>query len=673
VKRLQKLSRNAQLAIVGGGLIALLLLPVAAFAVDEIRANGEVARNVKAATVDLGGLGHDDALAAVRAYEAELSSTPLEFRIASTRFSILPSDLDLEVDEVAVVEAAMKQRREERFVSRFGNWFGSFGEVRKLTVPVIINPDALDELIDTWEQEAINNPAHDGDVIIRDGVAEPDYPRAGEGVDHPAAQYATSIAVQDLTHRPILLLTRQLEPVLSDGDIDRAVARANRIIDSPITLRSVDPEVEVDFTAGVLAQSLVVDVDAGSPRGVDMSFTRGPINRVLQPRRSAIEQPARDAVFEIDEEDIVTLVPSRPETLLDVDLVVDRLFDVADRGGASGSFPLAEGVQADFTTEMAEAMGELTKISDFTTEHSCCEDRVVNIQMMADAVDGAIVLPGGEFSLNGHVGERTLAKGYVPAPMILSGEIVDDVGGGVSQFATTMYNAVFFACYEDIDHTPHSLYFSRYPEGREATVSWGGPELVFKNDTEALLIIKTAYTSRSITVKMFGNSGGRTCTDGLGDRYRYTDPPIEYVGDPTVPPGVEVEDTAGTRGWTIDIFRYIDYADGTNETQVWSHRYKPRPNKINVNPCDLEEAPTPCLVTIPDVVGRNEGKAISILTEWAFVTTVETVEVTDEAQDGRVVGQSPAAGLPHDFGATVVIQVGVYVEPEGGGGPPDAP
>jgi hypothetical protein len=140
-----------------------------------------------------------------------------------------------------------------------------------------------------------------------------------------------------------------------------------------------------------------------------------------------------------------------------------------------------------------------------------------------------------------------------------------------------------------------------------------------------------------------------------------------------VPPGVEVEDTAGTRGWTIDIFRYIDYADGTNETQVWSHRYKPRPNKINVNPCDLEEAPTPCLVTIPDVVGRNEGKAISILTEWAFVTTVETVEVTDEAQDGRVVGQSPAAGLPHDFGATVVIQVGVYVEPEGGGGPPDAP
>jgi hypothetical protein len=322
---------------------------------------------------------------------------------------------------------------------------------------------------------------------------------------------------------------------------------------------------------------------------------------------------------------------------------------------------------------MAEAMGEIGKVSEFTTEHSCCEDRVVNIQTMADAVDGAIVRPGEEFSLNGHVGERTVAKGYVAAPMILNGEIVDDVGGGVSQFATTLYNAIFFGCYEDVEHTPHSFYFSRYPEGREATVSWGGPELVFRNDTDALVIIKTAHTSRSITVKMFGNTGGRECTAGLGDRYRYTDPPIEYTGNPTVPPGIEVTKSTGTRGWTVDIFRYIDHADGTNETEVWSHRYRPRPTKLEVNPCDLEDAPTPCRVTIPDVVGRNKSKATSLLAEWGFETAVETVAVSDNAQDGKVVAQSPAAGLPHDLGATVVIQVGEFADPENGEAPPDAP
>lgn len=674
MKHFQKLSRNVQLALIGGLFGALLLLPVLAFAIDEIRANGEVARNVRAASVDLGGLGHDDALEALRTYETELASTPLEFRIGTQSFSILPGELNLDIDEEAVLEVAMQQRRDQGFFGRFGDWFGSFSDMRELPVEVTIDPDTLDELIHGWEQQAINNPAHEGDVVIRDGIAEPDYPRAGEGVDRPAAQHATRIAVQDLTRRPVSLVTRQLEPILTDADIDRAVDRANRIIDTAITLRAIDPEVEIEFPAQVLAEALVVDVraDAATP-GVDLSFSRGPINRVLQPLRATIEQPARDAAFEIDEEDVVTLVPSRAETLLDVDLVVNRLFDVADRGGATGSFPFAQGVEAEFTTAMAEAMGEITKVSEFTTEHSCCEPRVTNIQTMADAVDGALVWPGEEFSLNDHVGQRTETKGYVPAPMILRGEIVDDVGGGVSQFATTMYNAVFFGCYEDIEHTPHSLYFSRYPEGREATVSWGGPELIFKNDTEALLIIKTAYTSRSITVKMFGNTGGRTCTSGLGDRYRYTDPPIEYVGDATVPPGTEVEDSAGTRGWTVDVFRYVEHADGTNETQVWSHRYKPRPNKINVNPCDLEEAPTPCSLVIPDVLGRNRGSAVSLLEEWSFVATVEEVEVTDEAQDNKVIGQSPAAGLPHDFGAKVVIQVGVFVEPEGGGAPPDTP
>ncbi len=673
MKRFQSLSRRVQIAVVGGGFGALLLLPVVAFAVDEIRATGEVARNVRAATVDLGGLGHDDALAALRSYEAELADTPVEYRIASESFLLAPRELDLELDEEAILEVAMQQRRDKGFLGRLGDWFGSFGDMRELSVPVTINPAALEAFIDTWEQEAINNPSHEGDVVVSEGLAVADYPRAGEGVDRPAAQYATLVAVQDLTRRPVTLLTRQLEPVLTDADIDRAVERANRIIDSPVTLRSIDPEVEIEFPAEVLAQALVVEVEPTTPSGVTMSFSRGPINRVLQPLRDIIEQPARDAAFEIDAEDSVTLVPSRPETLLDVDLVVDRVFDVADRGGSTGTFPFAEGAQAEFTTEMAEAMGEITKVSEATTEHSCCEDRVVNIQTMADAVDGAIVMPGEEFSLNGHVGERTVDKGYVAAPMILDGEIVDDVGGGVSQFATTLYNAIFFGCYEDVEHTPHSLYFSRYPEGREATVSWGGPELIFRNDTDALLIIKTAYTSRSITVKMFGNTGGRECTAGLGDRYRYTDPPIEYIGNPTVPPGTEVTKSTGTRGWTVDVFRYIDHADGSNETQVWSHRYRPRPTKLEVNPCDLEDAPTPCRVTIPDVVGRNKSKATSLLAEWGFETAVETVAVADKAQDGKVVTQSPAAGLPHDLGATVVIQVGEFVDPENGGAPPDAP
>lgn len=665
VKQFLNLSRTAQLGAIGAGVLALLLLPVSIFIVDEVRANGEVARNVVAGEVDLSGLGHDDALAALQAYEEALATTPLTYQVAASSFELLPRALDVDIDEDAILALAMEQRRQKGFFGRLADWFESFGETVELRVPVTYNPDRLDDQVDEWEQQAINNPAFEGGLVVADGRVLPEYPQPGEGINRTAAQSATAVAVQSLQRRPVRLLTQQIEPLLSPSDIDAAVERASRIIDSPIVLQANDPEVEIEFPATALAEALVAEVRSTVPARVDLSFSSVPIGRLLEQHRELIEQPPRDAEFLIDEDDQVTLRPSRPQTLLDVDLVVDRLFDVADRGGSSGTFPFAEGIEAEFTTEMAEAMGPITKVSEFTTEHPCCQDRVTNIQTMAKAVNGAIVMPGEEFDLNGHVGERTREKGYVPAPQIFEGEIVDAVGGGVSQFATTLYNAMFFGCYEDVEHKAHSYYFSRYPEGREATVSWGGPELIFRNDTESILIIKTAFTSRSITVKMFGNTGGRECTAGLGDRYRYTDPPIEYEADPTLPPGTEVEARHGTRGWTIDIFRYIHFPDGADETQVWSHRYLPSPTIIRAHPCDFDGAPDPCMVVVPDVVGEKPAKATGRLETWGFTVVRETVQVEDEAQHNRVIAQTPAGGAEHAQGGSVTIQIGEFVEDGG--------
>ncbi len=121
-------------------------------------------------------------------------------------------------------------------------------------------------------------------------------------------------------------------------------------------------------------------------------------------------------------------------------------------------------------------------VSTFTTHHPCCASRVTNIHTIANIVNGAIVMPGATFSLNKFVGPRDTKRGFVEAPMIEDGLFEDSVGGGISQFATTMYNAVFFAGLKDITHTPHSYYISRYPAGREATVSYPEPNLIFQND-----------------------------------------------------------------------------------------------------------------------------------------------------------------------------------------------
>jgi vancomycin resistance protein YoaR len=122
---------------------------------------------------------------------------------------------------------------------------------------------------------------------------------------------------------------------------------------------------------------------------------------------------------------------------------------------------------------------------------------------MADMVRGAIILPGETLSINDHVGPRTAAKGFVPAGAIREGEHVDEIGGGVSQFATTAFNAAYFAGLDIPVSQAHSEYFSRYPLGREATMGHPAPDLQIRNNTPHGVMIWTSYTDTSLTVTMY--------------------------------------------------------------------------------------------------------------------------------------------------------------------------
>ncbi len=197
-------------------------------------------------------------------------------------------------------------------------------------------------------------------------------------------------------------------------------------------------------------------------------------------------------------------------------------------------------------------------IGEFTTYHQCCESRVTNIHLIADTVEGAVVSPGETWSISDYVGRRTTSKGFVPAGAIIGGELVccdhpANIGGGTSQFATTLYNAVFFAGLEDVTHTPHSIYFARYPLGHEATLGWTTPDLEFRNDMDDPVTIETSYTSTSMTVRLVGVPDGRSVHSSVS-------------GSAT---------TSG--GGTVTVTRNIDWPDGTATVQTWFHRYNPLP------------------------------------------------------------------------------------------------
>ncbi|MDP9408021.1 MAG: VanW family protein, partial [Actinomycetota bacterium] len=296
---------------------------------------------------------------------------------------------------------------------------------------------------------------------------------------------------------------------------------------------------------------------------------------------AGVEQPAVDAAFETDGE-AVRVVPSSPGRTLPAAALAGAVESVVLEPAPRRAPVTLVVTEPERTTAEAEALGVVERVSTFTSQHPCCQPRVRNIHRIADMLDGHLVLPGEEFSLNRVVGERTRANGFVPAPQISEGRFTDGVGGGISQFVTTMFNAVFFAGLQDVQHTPHSYYISRYPPGRESTVSYPEPDFRFRNDSEAAVLVDTAYTERSITVSFYGTK-------------RYD---IEAVAGPrrdvtsyrtVYDPDGDCEPMSGGNGFDITVTRVFRQGGVEVRREDFETTYKPQPRVI----CSPRPAPRP--------------------------------------------------------------------------------
>ena len=233
--------------------------------------------------------------------------------------------------------------------------------------------------------------------------------------------------------------------------------------------------------------------------------------------------------------------------------------------------------QPPFTTEDAESLRIEELVSEFTTYYPCCAPRVTNIQRGAQIMDGTIVRPGERFSLNDVLGRRTPERGFVEAPQILRGRLEDAVGGGVSQIATTTYNAAFFAGVQIVEHQPHEFYISRYPMGREATVSWGGPELIWRNDWPAAILVKAFADSASITVRLYSSKLGRRVETTTGEPSEYTSPTTITVSNSSLQPGTtRAVQSAGPQGFPIPYTRKVFRGPKLKRSELYAGATSPR-------------------------------------------------------------------------------------------------
>jgi vancomycin resistance protein YoaR len=659
---------------------ALIVLASVVFAIDRLSSGGEILGGISAGGTRLNGLSEADARLAVSRLESRMASTPIIVEVEGTRFEMLPSAVGFQLDEDAVILEALRNGREGNVAGQFLWWLGHFGsrgsDVVELTGT--FDPALLEPILVEWEHTAVANPAFEGGVAVEGERAVAQYPRAGTGIDRGVTPDLVRGALLDPSRTVVVLPTTEAIPNLTNADIDAAVEAADRLISAPVRLLSTYPAIDISFSSALLGEALRsrIDETAGSP-SVELYLDAPTLLAFLEPTRAQIEIPPLNAQIAISDDDVPSVVPGRPGVLIAEQSLSQALLDAANSPSRQGEFPFLEGAQPEFTTAAAEALGIKQILYKATTFYAPGGDeknqnRVHNIHLIADQVNGAIVMPGATFSLNEYVGQRTLEGGYRRAGAIIGADVYccdswANIGGGVSQFTTTLYNAVFFSGLEDVEHTPHSLYFDRYPEGREATLGFPSPDLKFRNNTSAAIYIETEYTDDSVSVKFFGDNGGILVEAEKSARRDFVDPRTKYEGDPEIPPGEEKVTDPGKPGFTVTVHRIITFPDGTATTESWTWTYQPNLKKISVNPCQLPEdaegydPEAVCPIQVPSFAGMTVDGGIALLTTNGIDVFLaqSSVAVTDPAQVGLIQSQTPTAGEWVQPGSTVTVGVGV--------------
>ncbi len=573
-------------------LTSLVVVGGAAFGLDRLAHSGEILRGISANGVDLGGTNEADATATLLTIQEDLNTEILLVVVADNTFELTGEEVGYTLDTQAAVEEANRLGREGSVVSQFSFWAKRLFSTQQISLTGQISTDGVEERVAFFGQESNLERPFEGEIVIEGTTPQAVYPTSGQGINSRAATNIIELALNSV-ERPdsITLQVVEVLPTLSVTDVDSALVQARLLLNGPIDLTRTDPDFFVTLTEVQLARAFITSVETSPAANLEVGFDPAVIESILAPQRAELEAPPKDAILEIDDEDNIIIIPGRPGALIDPVLAAQAAETAARTGTRTAELPFEAGATPEVTTEDIEALGVVEKLSEFTTFHPCCAPRVENIHLFADIVDGTLVMPGEELSLNTLVGERTRERGFLPAPTIIGGKLVDTVGGGVSQFATTFYNAIFDAGLEDVTHKAHSYYFSRYPEGIEATISFPEPDLVFRNDTDAAVLIKTEYTDESITVKFFGDSGGRKVTTrSVSDRFAFRDFPTEYTADPSLDPADgEHQTLSGIRGWSVKVTRVITNADGTTDEQTWVVVYRPRPREVEVHPCLIPE------------------------------------------------------------------------------------
>ncbi len=266
---------------------------------------------------------------------------------------------------------------------------------------------------------------------------------------------------------------------------------------------------------------------------------------VIQEIAQEIQKEVSNAGFDKEANEVI---PSQEGISIDTDRAVEIYNQTAE--GADAVIELIV-TKPEISTEDMKANLFTIAIGNYSTNGGGTSNRKSNISLAVKAIDNKVLLPGETFSYNDTLGKRTTEKGYKEAGAYSDGSVVQEVGGGICQVSSTLFAAVLETNLEIVQRRNHSMTVSYMPMGLDATVSWGGPDLKFKNNRKYPIKISASYNGGKIYVEILGANETDTTTK---------------------------VSTKATGDMSVDTYRSIYDASGAliSEEKVCSSKYRPK-------------------------------------------------------------------------------------------------
>lgn len=556
---------------------------------DGLRLRGHAVPGVVVLDEPVGGFSKAALTEWLEAHRLRIADHRLRVRIESHVFNTSPAELGVQLQVEDTRAAILASGRSGGLLRRIRERAArAWGETATVPPMIVADDRALAAVALQWQQSALEQPI-EGSIKLKGKKYVPSWPKAGATIDLPAlreAVVATLLAGGDTLNAP----TVQVSPKLSREAVQRSLDHATRLSARALRLKHpTDEEHLLLLSPQDLRAALRWEIENNPTPHLRFSFALDKLGKSLARQRGVLEVTPRDASFEVNSRDQVTILPSATGSKIDEAKLPEVLLALAESDDDVAVLPMLAEVAPALTTEDAQQQNIRGLVSTFTTGHPCCQPRVKNIHRIADLLDGVLVRAGSTFSVNEFVGPRAVANGFFPAPTIVLGEIEDTVGGGVSQFATTIFNAVLTGGYEIIERQPHSYYFKRYPAGHEATLSFPKPDFIFRNDTNNGLLIKTHYGSTFIRVSIYGDNEGRRVKNSHSKNYDIEKPKVVFVANDELPADEEKVKDRGQHGFKIAVSRVVTLADGQSKKEERVVAYKARDRVLEVHSCKIPE------------------------------------------------------------------------------------